>query len=228
MNPKPGSIDISNAAERLGLALSTVQAGQVANYLGLLVTYNQRMNLVGKSDWRTIFETLVIDSIHLAGFLEGLELPAEPLSLDLGAGAGLPGIPLRILWNQGQYWLVEVRLKRCSFMRTAVGRLKLAGTHVFEGRAEDALQQVAVHAADHAVDYKQKPRAGLILSRAFMPWDKLLPFVRPMLAPQGRLVVLANEMPPKAGAFVEGWTVEATKSYAVGPDTRWFWSLYSV
>ena len=221
MNPKPGSIDISNHAHALGLKLTTVQAGQIATYLGLLVTYNARMNLVGPSHWRTVFETLVVDSIHLADFLPTLNLPDAPLVLDLGAGAGLPGIPLRILWNPGEYWLAEVRQKRCSFMRTALGRLHLAGTSVFEGRAEDVLAHVA---EDKGIE-PAGLQADLVLSRAFMPREELLPFVRPMLKSGGRLVLLSNDPPPKSGAFSDGWTLEKSKSYHAAGTTRYFWSL---
>lgn len=222
MNPRPGSIDISNKAEAMGLKLATVQAGQIATYLGLLVTYNARMNLVGPTSWQKMFETLVIDSIHLGEFLPELKLPENPLTLDLGAGAGLPGIPLRVLWDKGEYWLVEVRERRCSFMRTALGRMKPANTFVFEGRAEDVLEHIAQQDSDN----EGSPQAAdLIVSRAFMPREKLLPFVRPMLKDGGTLVVLSNELPPNSGALSDGWTFDKVSEYSAAGSNRYFWSL---
>ncbi|MFH1914931.1 MAG: 16S rRNA (guanine(527)-N(7))-methyltransferase RsmG [Pseudomonadota bacterium] len=197
--------------------MQDAQAASLADYLGQLVKWNAKMNLVGPSDWRTVFDTLVVDSLYLADFLKGLDLGDAPLCLDLGAGAGLPGIPLRMLWPRGDYWLVESRDKRATFMRSAVGRLGLPATHVFHGRAEEALGKLDRH-GQHAT-------ADLIVSRAFMPWPELLPFVRPMLRPGGTLVVLANTPPPPEPDLPAGWSLADVASYPVAGKTRYFWSL---
>ncbi|MGE4503797.1 MAG: 16S rRNA (guanine(527)-N(7))-methyltransferase RsmG [Desulfovibrionaceae bacterium] len=206
---------VAEMAGALGFALGPEQVGLLAAYLSLLTAYNKRMNLVGPADAATIFETLVVDSLYLAEFLPGLGLPESPLCLDLGAGAGLPGIPLRICWQEGEYVLVEARQKRCSFMRTALGRLKLPSTRVFEGRAESAPEWLAAQGLPR--------RAELILSRAFMPWERLLPFAEPMLAPGGALVALA--LAPPSVQPAPGWGVRATMRYEARGDARWLWAL---
>lgn len=200
--------DIQEEARGLGLELAPEQAGKLAAYLELLEKWNRLTNLVGPREWRAMFATLVVDSIHLAGFLEGLALPEAPRCLDLGAGAGLPGIPLRVLWERGEYHLVEVREKRITFLRLALGTLKLPGTFVFGGRAEDAAKKLGP--------------ADLVLSRAFMPWAELLPMVRPMLAPGGRVAILANEPAPE---LPEAWRLEAEREYDVAGKPRYFWSV---
>jgi 16S rRNA (guanine527-N7)-methyltransferase len=216
--------DLEFGLENVGLHLDSGAKERLTLYLDLLVQWNHKTNLVGPRDARTIFETLLIDSLRLAPFLERLGLPAAPLCLDLGAGAGLPGIPLRCCWERGEYHLVEVREKRCVFMRLAVGRMGLARTLVYQGRAEDALAHVAKVAARPD---GQAPLADLVLSRAFMPWPELLPFVCSMLAPQGRVVVLANEPAPET--LPEGWEAQESESYAVRSGAtsseRWFWAL---
>lgn len=200
--------DVLNEARNLGLQPTLEQAGSLAAYLGLLEKWNRSTNLVGPRDWREMFSTLVLDSFHLAGFLETLPLPEAPLCLDLGAGAGLPGIPLRVLWQRAAYHLVEVREKRAAFLRVCLGTLKLPGTFVFAGRAEDATRKLGA--------------ADLVLSRAFLPWAELLPLARPMLAPGGRLVVLANEPPPD---LPYGWRLTAQLAYAAAGKPRYFWGL---
>jgi len=70
-------------------------------YLELLMHWNRAMNLVGARTWQDAARTLVVDSLRFAPFLEGLPLSASPLCWDPGAGARLPGIPLRLLWNRG-------------------------------------------------------------------------------------------------------------------------------
>ena len=205
---------VAGAARRLGRAVTPEQAELLAGYLDQLVKWNRKMNLVGKSGWEAVFDSLVVDSLYLADFLDGLALPDAPLSLDLGAGAGLPGIPLRALWRAGEYVLVEVREKRALFMRSAVGRLGLPDTRVFQGRAEDVVD------APGGTDGR---RADLVLSRAFMPWRELLGVVRPLLAEGGVLVVLSND--PLPGDLPEGWRAGPCADYPAAGGTRYFWSL---
>jgi len=214
--PDPTPAEVAAAARRLGRPVTGAQAASLARYLGQLVKWNARMNLVGPSDWAAVFDTLVVDSLFLADFLQGLALGDGPLCLDLGAGAGLPGIPLRVLWTHGDYWLVESRDKRATFLRSAAGRLGLAATHVFHGRAEEALDRLERHG--------HRATADLIVSRAFMPWRELLPFVRPMLKPGGTVVILANSPPPEA-ELPAGWSLADVASYPAAGKTRYFWSL---
>jgi len=215
INPTPEAVIA--AARKLGRSVPLDQAALLAGYLDQLIRWNRKMNLVGKSDWLTVFNTLIVDSLHLADFLSGLKLQQNPLCLDFGAGAGLPGIPLRTLWQDGDYWLVEVREKRAMFMRSVLGRLKLSRTNVFHGKAEDALA--------HLADNSHEATADLILSRAFMPWDRLIGFVRPMLKQDGILVILANDPPPDESAVPEGWALGDRASYPAAGDERYFWAL---
>ena len=212
----PTAQDVLDAASALGRPVTEEQAERLAIYLGQLVVWNRKMNLVGKADWGAVFNTLAVDSLHLADFLESCDL-SDPVSLDLGAGAGLPGIPLRCLWDAGDYWLVEVREKRTLFMRSVLGRMGLARTQVHRGRAEESLA--------HLEKQGVRTPADLVLSRAFMPWRELLPFVRPLLTDGGTLVVLSNEQPPEADALPDGWLLARSMSYAAADFTRFFWAL---
>ena len=195
----------------LGLVAPEQALSPLRAYLELLVRWNRVMNLVGVSTWQRALRTLVVDSFHLATFVRRRELalPVSPLCWDLGAGAGLPGIPLRILWQDGVYWLVEAREKRALFMRTVLASHPLPGTQVHCGRAETFM-----------------PRAGqadLILSRAFMPWEKLLDFVAPHLAPTGSVVLLLNE--PVSLPQTSPWAERARLSYHVDKAERCLMAL---
>ncbi|QJB56399.1 RsmG family class I SAM-dependent methyltransferase [Pseudodesulfovibrio sp. zrk46] len=214
---KPTSQEVIKVANELGRPVSATEADSLAGYLDQLIKWNKKMNLVGPSHWRDVFETLMVDSLYLADFLSGLKLNDAPLSLDLGAGAGLPGIPLRALWHDGSYWLVEVREKRSLFMRSVLGRLKLADTNVFHGKAEDALDRLA--------ESGNAATADLILSKAFMPWPKLLDFVTPMLHPTGVLVILSNDPAPNEDELPEGWTLGDVAAYPAAGKEHYFWSL---
>lgn len=219
-NTNPTSDQVLAAANKLSRQLTEEQAVSLAGYLDQLIKWNKKMNLVGKSDWQTVFNTLVVDSLFLADFLEGLKLADKPLSLDLGAGAGLPGIPLRALWQDGDYWLVEVREKRSLFMRSVLGKLQLPGTNVFHGKAEEALSRLNDAGHDSTAD--------LILSRAFMPWPKLLDFVHDMLHEDGTLVILSNDPAPKQSELPQGWQLGDVASYPAAKTERFFWSLRKI
>jgi len=204
MNETLDAARVAAASARLGRVLTDDQAGMLAVYLGLLVKWNSRMNLVGPATWPEILETLIQDSGRLADLLQAIDpQPAE--TMDLGAGAGLPGIPLRVFWTAGDYWLVEPRQKRALFMEQAAAHMRLPRT------------RVALHRMEALPPARRQ--AGLIVSRAFMPWKKLLAEVRGYLAPGGRVLVMSNEA---TGETVDGYALEVERDYAVAGKTRWF------
>ena len=126
-----------------GFPLTKEQSSQLAIYLDLLMRWNRMMNLVGARHWRDALDDLILDSFHLAAFLREHilpTLPPSPVTWDLGAGAGLPGIPLRMVWHDGTYCMVESRDKRTIFLSTVLARCPLKGTQVFRGRAEQFME----------------------------------------------------------------------------------------
>lgn len=182
----------------------------LAIYLELLMQWNKAMNLVGARHWREALRNLVGDSFHLAAFLETLPLPPHPCTWDLGAGAGLPGIPLRMVWQRGDYTLIELREKRALFLSTALAHLRLPDTTAFRGRAEEY--------------FARAPRqADMIVSRAFLPWAEVLALVEAHIIPGGMTIFLMLTPPPDA--LPEGWSVAAAHSYATDGGQRWFWAL---
>lgn len=208
-NDSPTVTDVVTLLKREGFTPSESEIEALTGYLTLVLKWNKVMNLVGPYSWQDILTILIIDSLYLNQFLRSLPLPATPTTWDFGAGAGLPGIPLRALWQEGEYHLVDVREKRAMFMEQTVKRLRIPNTTVYKGRVEEFMAQ--------------HDPADLMLSRAFMPWKKLLDLVGPNIKPQGRIVVLALESVPED--LTEGWSVEKEISYCVGKDTRYFWSL---
>jgi len=221
-SPAPDAAAVTAAAAGLDRRLDPEQARGLALYLSELAAWNRRMNLVGHADWREVLADLVADSWRLADFLAGLAWPegeGRPRCVDVGAGAGLPGIPLRLFWTAGEYVLLEPRQKRAAFLNRALSLLRPPRTRAVCGRLEQAGSLFP---------------ADLFLSRAFRPWPEVLDLARPRLAPGGRCVILAGEPPPAGDdPRLAGWTLEARVSYSVlsgaadaGPSAeRWFWSL---
>ncbi len=208
---------VAAAAAGLGRTLEPAQAEGLARYLAELAAWNQRMNLVGRADWREVLADLVADSWHLADFLAGLAWPdgdGRPKCVDVGAGAGLPGIPLRLFWEAGSYVLLEPRQKRAAFLNRALSLLRPPRTRAVCARLEQAGNLFP---------------ADLFLSRAFRPWPEVLELARPLLAPGGRCVILAGEEPPgQDDPRLAGWALEAAAFYSSPSGERSFWSLIPV
>jgi 16S rRNA (guanine527-N7)-methyltransferase len=200
------------ACRALGCPVPEEALLPLEEYLALLMRWRRVMNLVGAKNRHEALR-LAADSFFLARFLEELPLPAQPLTWDLGAGAGLPGIPLRMVWQAGEYHMVESREKRALFLHTALARLALPNTLAVCERAEQFFARMRA----------QGRQADCILSRAFMPWEKLLPFVADALAPGGCVCIAANS--PPAAALPGSWRLTAEYAYELGGAQRFFWAL---
>ena len=201
--------ELDSLLKEQGFELGQDQLQGLKTYLQLLVKWNKSVNLVGYSQWREILLNLVLDSFHLERFLSRTVSIKAPRSLDLGAGAGLPGIPLRLVWKKGTYYLVEIRTKRAVFMRQAIHEMKLEDTYVVSRKAQELGPDLLP--------------ADLIISRAFMPLAGLLPLAGSMLIAKGLLIIMANE--DFKGRSLDGFRLLEEKAYPSGGKTRWFWAL---
>lgn len=195
----PAPEALAGCARQAGLTIPEQALQPLGIYLTELIRWNSVMNLVGARDWREALANLAGDSFHLAAFLADLPLPEAPLHWDLGSGAGLPGIPLRMVWERGDYWLVEAREKRALFLSRMLCSLRLPRTHVHRGRVEHFFG-TQPHGAD------------CVISRAFMPPETLLPLLAPHLAPQGLVILLCNRQP---AALPPGWERVRHRAYSV-------------
>ncbi len=205
-------IQLKNELSGKGFDLSRDQLNGLQVYLELLLKWNRVMNLVGRTDWRFILNDLIMDSFFLDSFLRRVfEGSEKDTVLDLGAGAGLPGIPLRLVWKQGTYYLVESRLKRTAFMNQAIGAMNIENTLVLKCRVQD-------------IDPAILP-ARLIISRAFMPWPELLPLAGAMLGQKGMLIVLSKER--YTDQDLSGFNMVETMGYVTNNKKRYFWALDS-
>jgi 16S rRNA (guanine527-N7)-methyltransferase len=120
------------AADIIGRSLTAEERDQFAEYLGLLVKWQKVYRLVGSDDPMWIVEHLFLDSLL---FLRLLPSTVRALA-DLGSGAGLPGLPLKIVRSDIDVTLIESRRRRVMFLRSAIRTMKLGGIHVVEARAE--------------------------------------------------------------------------------------------
>ena len=124
---------LREGAERiLGAPLSPGETESFRRYLDVLEAWNRVHRLVGSSDRAWMVENLVLDSLL---FLRVLPGSFESI-LDIGSGAGIPGIPIKIVRPQAALVMAESRRKRASFLASAVRAVGLTNARVFHGRAE--------------------------------------------------------------------------------------------
>ena len=151
---------------RWGIDCKGLVADRVEAYLGLLQQWNRKINLTGLRGREEILRDLFAESFLAAPLLAE---PDEPL-LDVGSGAGFPGMALKIYRPELTVYLLEPRRKRASFLETVRRRLGLEGVVVIHKRLEECRPQ----------DFARAPRTvtvrGLGAIDAKLAWcDKLIP-----------------------------------------------------
>jgi 16S rRNA (guanine527-N7)-methyltransferase len=129
---------LAAAEEALSVALSEEQAAQFYRYESLLRSWSERVRLVSRGDRDKIRERHIIDSLRVTPFL-----PPGPISLlDLGSGAGLPGVPLKIARPEINVVLLESLRMKGLFLNHLADELEMDGLSVLTDRAEAACERV--------------------------------------------------------------------------------------
>ncbi len=130
---------LANGAEAiLGRVLDELERENFSKYLTLLLKWQKAHRLVGSDDPMWIVEHLFLDSLL---FLRLLPSSARTLA-DLGSGAGLPGLPIKIVRRDIDVVLIESRRRRAMFLTSAVRAMKLEDVRVLEGRVEDLVSEL--------------------------------------------------------------------------------------
>jgi 16S rRNA (guanine527-N7)-methyltransferase len=124
------------SAKGLDINLTEQQAQQFLIYLSLLLTWNRTTNLTSITDPFEVISKHFLDSLTA---LKAFQFPLAGVVIDVGSGAGFPGVPLKIVKNDLRLVLVEPSLKKCSFLHSLLGTLKLESASVYSG----GLQQYA-------------------------------------------------------------------------------------
>jgi 16S rRNA (guanine527-N7)-methyltransferase len=164
----------SSVTPVLGREISGTELELFGRYLHLLLQWNRVHGLVGLASPERIVRTLLVESLLFLDLL-----PSGPLSLvDVGSGAGFPGVPLRIVEPRLRVVLVESRRKRASFLVTAQRELGLGDMVVWHGRAEQLAQEV--------------PNADAVTMKAVGGIERSLELGMPLLRPGGRLVATVS------------------------------------
>lgn len=149
--------------------LSPGQHTSLREYCRLLYAGSEKTNLISPGDRKDIATKHVLPALRMG---EILSLVPNKVVLDFGSGAGIPGIPLKILFPENHFILVDSRRRRANFLREVVRRLGLKSIEVHNRRIEDLYEQLS-------------GVADVVVTRAASDLGSLLSWVGPTLKPHG-------------------------------------------
>lgn len=125
---------LKSAAASLGIELSKQQVNQFIKYYEILVEWNSFMNLTGITEYEEVVQKHFTDSLALC---KAIDLSEVKSLIDIGTGAGFPGIPLKIVYPHIHVTLLDSLQKRIKFLDEVIAQLGLTGIETIHGRAED-------------------------------------------------------------------------------------------
>jgi 16S rRNA (guanine527-N7)-methyltransferase len=165
---------IIDGCEGLNLQLPGGACARLAAYLALLERWNRAYNLTAVRDPEAMVVRHVLDSLSILPWVEG------PRVLDVGSGAGLPGIPLAIARPEYEFSLLDSNGKRTRFLTQVAAELRLNNVSVVRGRVED---------------YRPETLFNSIVSRAFATLADMVTDAGRLCAPAGRLLAMKGVFP---------------------------------
>ena len=154
--------------------MDAATADSLIRYIEELHRWNQTYNLSGVKDLDDMVVRHLLDSLAVAPWIEG------PRVVDLGSGAGLPGIPLAAVMPQHRFILLDSSGKRARFLHQVQALLEIRNVEVVQRRASE---------------YRPDPLANTIVARAFGSLAKIVESAHHLLDPGGRIVAQKGRYP---------------------------------
>ena len=170
---------LAESASRLGISLSRAKLDQFEAYYQELVQGNRRVNLTRITDYTEVQVKHFLDSLTIYPAVGGLE-PGWRV-LDIGAGAGFPGMPLKLAFPEIQVVLMESAAKKSRFLEELRDRLEIPGVEVLTGRAESVAHQES-----------QRESYDLVTARGLARLPVLLEYALPFCRMGGRLAAMKH------------------------------------
>lgn len=166
-----------SGARLLGVSLDACMIEAFEGFLEELTKWNQKMNLTALREDRSIIVRHFLDSLTLVS-----HLPKDSSVLDMGSGAGFPGIPLGIVRSDLEIVLLEASRKKTYFHRKVIRSLNLSGIESVWGRSDQA-----------EIKAELGGRFDVVVSRAVMPLESFLQEAIDFVRPEGMIVAMGGE-----------------------------------
>ena len=185
---------LSAGLEELQLTVSQKAQDQLLAYLHLLQKWNHAYNLTAITDFDKMITYHLLDSLSIAPFISGHNI------VDVGSGAGLPGIPLAIYFPDKQFTLMDSIGKKTRFIAQVVRELQLKNVQVVQTRAEE---------------YQSKNAFDTMTARAVASIDDLVKISRALLQENGKLLMMKSDV---STAELEKYPLTCEKLHVPGID----------
>jgi 16S rRNA (guanine527-N7)-methyltransferase len=164
-------------AQKLGLHLNSEQLEQFNTYYRELVDWNQRVNLTAITGYEEVQIKHFLDSLTVTLAWQPAKANVGLSIIDVGTGAGIPGIPLKIIFTNIKLVLLEAAAKKAAFLQHIAQKLGLDDVEILVGRAEEVA---------HLTQYRE--RFDLVLSRAVAPLPTLVELTLPFCTIDGSFI----------------------------------------
>jgi 16S rRNA (guanine527-N7)-methyltransferase len=174
MNSTPLQHDIEQGCQTLQLELSGASLHKLAAFIQVLDKWNRVYNLTAVREPRAMVERHILDSLAVLPFL------SQGTLLDVGTGAGLPGLPIAIARPELRLTLLDSSAKKLRFVRQAVSELGLENVQVVQVRLEE---------------YRPAQSFDMVISRAVAKLDELYRRTAHLVRPGGRILFMKGSLP---------------------------------
>mgnify|MGYP006145824405 FL=1 len=189
---------LADGAQALGIDLSSAQQQQLLDYVGLLNKWNKAYNLTAVREPAEMVVRHLLDSLSVLPHVQATEI------VDVGTGAGIPGIPLAIALPSLQVTLLDSNGKKTRFAKQAALELGLTNVEVVQARAE-----------------QYRNASPQVISRAFASLPDMLDVAGHLLAPGGRMLAMKAALTDVEMAGVQApWKAERITLTVPGLDER--------
>lgn len=200
---------MQDAAAKINLTLTSLQVEQFYNYYKSLLEWNNNINLTAITAMDQVIEKHFIDSLLAVSIIdEEKHLTSSAKLIDVGTGAGFPGIPLKVYYPDLNITLLDSLAKRLNFLESIIEQLQLTNIWCIHGRAED-----------YGKENNYRHQFNIATSRAVAHLPILLEYCLPFLKVDGILLAykgseVDNEMKEaeKALTILGGKIVECKKT----------------
>ena len=199
--------NIDNDLNYINIQISKENKEKLYEYMSFLINYNKKVNLTAIKDEKEIILKHFVDSIFIKNMIKGRVI-------DIGSGAGFPGIPLKIVNREISLCSIDSVGKKVNFQKELIKRLNINDIETIHIRAEDL-----------ADDLKYRENFDFVVSRAVANLTTLVEYMLPFVKVNGKCICLkgpnAEEEINNAKKAIKilGGEIEEVKEYKIAEDT---------